>query len=146
RRLPTRGTREDRAGERSSRRTDTAGRAAQSGRIEGRAVRRPVLTIGAIAIALGSVAIAAPEGQRAWFKFSKGVINGNQAHGEAFGALTASTWGAAASAHSSKCGGNDAELRIGALEGNLGVPQAQSPVSGNATSDDTSWGVVFELP
>jgi hypothetical protein len=82
-------------------------------------------------------------GQRVWFKFNKAFINANYDNGEAFGQIQAQTWRAAKTVHSTKCGGDDGELHVGALESGLGLPTSQSPTSGKASADDSRWGVVF---
>jgi hypothetical protein len=89
---------------------------------------------------------ASPEGQRVWFKFNKAFINANYATGEALGTVKAQTWGAAKNVHSTKCGGDDGELHVGALDGGLSLPTSQTPLSGKAFADDGDWGLVFELP
>jgi hypothetical protein len=103
-----------------------------------------------LVVALAWVPIAglsgSPEGQRVWFKFNKAFINAHYADGEAFGTIKAQTWGAPKNVHSTKCGGIDGELHVGALEGGVTVPASQSPISGKASSDDADWGLVFELP
>jgi hypothetical protein len=87
-----------------------------------------------------------PEGQRVWFKFNKAFINAQYANDEAFGTIKAQTWGAAKTVHSTKCGGIDGELHIGALDDGIDLPTSQTPISSKASADDNDWGVVFELP
>jgi len=110
-------------------------------RLMNRAVIRCVLLVGCVA-----ALTAAPEGELVWFKFNKAFINAHYDNGEGFGRISATTWGAAKDPHSSKCGGNDAELHVGALESGMQVPNVQSPVSAKANGMDASWGAVFELP
>jgi hypothetical protein len=109
-------------------------------------LRRRLMLTGTLAVCLLGVLTAAPDGQRVWFKFNKAFINAHYDNGEAFGQLQAQTWGAAQNPHSSKCGGNDAELHIGALKAGLGLPNTQAPLSGPVSAADASWGAVFELP
>jgi hypothetical protein len=78
-----------------------------------------------LGIALAWVSVAglsgSPEGQRVWFKFSKAFINANYTSGEALGTVKAQTWGAAKEPHSTKCGGIDGELHVGALESGVSI-------------------------
>jgi hypothetical protein len=103
-----------------------------------------------LVVALAWVPVASlsgsPEGERVWFKFNKAFINTNYTSGEALGTVKAQTWGAAKNVHSTKCGGSDGELHVGAKDGGLSLPASQTPISGKAFADDDRWGLVFELP
>jgi hypothetical protein len=85
------------------------------------------------------------ENSRAKFLNVPGDSSANYTSGEALGTVKAQTWGAAKNVHSTKCGGDDGELHVGALDGGLSLPTSQTPLSGKAFDDD-DWGVVFELP
>jgi hypothetical protein len=108
-------------------------------------VKRLLLVVGLVWVSVAGLS-GSPEGQRIWFRFNKAFITAHYADGEAFGTVKAQTWGAAKTVHSTKCGGDDGELHIGALDGGIDLPGSQTPISGKASADDNDWGIVFELP
>jgi hypothetical protein len=108
-------------------------------------VKRLLLVIALVWVSVAALS-GSPEGQRVWFRFNKAFINANYTSGEALGTVKAQTWGAAKNPHGTKCGGDDGELHVGALEDGLDLPNSQSPTSGKASRDDSSCGLVFDLP
>ncbi len=80
-----------------------------------------------------------------WYRFRKSFINAEYKNGAAFGELKASAWTAAKQAHSTSCGGNDAELHIGIYDPGIALPEGELPPSAPLQSDD-KWGLVAELP
>jgi hypothetical protein len=79
-------------------------------------VKRLLLVI-ALAWVLVAGLSGSPEGQRVWFKFNKAFINAHYSDGEAFGTIKGADLGCCQGPHSTKCGGIDGELHVGALGG-----------------------------
>jgi hypothetical protein len=81
-----------------------------------------------------------------WFWFSQAFITQEYAPDSAFGQMGLGRW-AIAGNHSSSCGGNDAEVHIGASwYDHMGYTGASVSGPDNTSSDVTpKWGVVVEL-
>jgi hypothetical protein len=82
-----------------------------------------------------------------WYGFDRDFINKQYSSSSAIGNISVTRSDRARSgAHSDRCGGDDAELHIGALLTNVDLPDAQKPLSKPSVGKTATWGIVVELP
>lgn len=106
---------------------------------------KTISTFGISLIVLFSGTTCPAQGPVKWYEFDRDFISARYQSDSAIGTVEVTQFHPAANVHNVSCGGDDAELHIGILIGDVDLPNDQTPL-GQLPTPDQEWGIVAELP